>query len=102
MEGCAYRLVGVEPSTPTGVSRLDQAKLEAGVNVYAGSKVEWRSDYVELDGKTVLVVTVEAPRWGDHIRSFQKAYNPADKPKEEGSTTTRRSAGVRSDPLDRS
>jgi hypothetical protein len=83
MEGCAYLLVGAEPGgSLSGVVPIDQAKLEAGVAVYVGQYVDWDAAYVELDGKSVLVVTVEPPRWGDPIRCFRKAYLPAEKGKE--------------------
>ena len=61
---------------------IDQAKLEAGVAVYVGQNVDWDVAYVELDGESVVVVTVEPPRWGDPIRCFRKAYLPAEKGKE--------------------
>src|ERR1700733_7766983 len=83
MEGCAYLLVGVEPGgNLSGVVPIDQAKLEAGVAVYVGQHVDWDAAYVELEGKSVVVVTVEPPRWGDPIRCFRKAYLPAEKVKE--------------------
>lgn len=76
MEGCAYLLVGVEPGELRSIAPLDQATLEAGVAIYAGPEVDWRADYIELDGNTVLVATVEPPRWGDYIRPVRKAYHP--------------------------
>jgi hypothetical protein len=58
---------------------IDQATLEAQVNVYVGHNLDWDVDYVELDGETVLVVTVEPPRWGDPIHPVRKAYQPHEK-----------------------
>ena len=66
----------------SGVVPIDLAKLEAGVAVYVGQHVDWDAAYVELEGKSVVVVTVEPPRWGDPIRCFRKAYLPAEKVKE--------------------
>lgn len=97
LEGCACLLVGVEPSALSGVAPIDQAKLEAGVNVYAGTGVDWSSDYVEVDGKTVLVVTVEPPRWGDPIHPFRKGYLPDGKSADRmpaGAVFIRRSAST--------
>jgi hypothetical protein len=76
MEGCAYLLVGVEPRDLRSVAPIDQATLEAGVAIYAGPHVDWRADYIELDGHTVFVATIEPPRWGDGIRPVRKTYHP--------------------------
>ncbi len=81
--GCGYLLVGVEPQSLVGVVHIDQVKLEMGVNVYAGPDVDWHAGYVEVDGKSVLVVTVEPPRWGDAIHPVRKAYQPAQKTPDE-------------------
>lgn len=72
--GCAYMLVGVEPGALAGVTPVDAAKLEAGLAAYVGANVQWRPDYVEVDGKTVLVVTVEPPRWGEPAHPVRKTF----------------------------
>lgn len=75
-DGCAYFLAGVSPKRLDGVQYVDGARLEAGVRVYAGAEPEWRADYVEVDGKNVLVVSVEPPRAGDELRPAMKAHHP--------------------------
>lgn len=75
-EGCAYMVVGVEPGALSGVEPIDMAKLEAGVAVYTGAGAQWRADYVDVGDQTVLVVTVEPPRWGDSIHVVRKAFLP--------------------------
>jgi hypothetical protein len=72
--GCAYMLVGVEPGALVGITPVDAAKLEAGLAAYVGANVQWRPDYVEVDGKTVLVVTVEPPRWGEAGHPVRKTF----------------------------
>lgn len=72
--GCACMLVGVEPGALAGVMPVDAAKLEAGLAAYVGANVQWRPDYVDVDGKTVLVVTVEPPRWGEPAHPVRKTF----------------------------
>jgi hypothetical protein len=74
-EGCAYLLLGVEPGAVTGVEQIDPAILDEWTRPYLGSELRWDPDYVELDGKVVLVITVEAPRWGDPLYPLRKAFD---------------------------
>jgi hypothetical protein len=79
--GCAYLLVGVEPGALTGIEPVDAAKLESGLTPYVGPSVQWRPDYVEIDDRKVLVVTVEPPQWGDPVHPVRKSFlGDADKP----------------------
>lgn len=71
---CAFLLVGVEPGTVAGVEPVDAAKLESGLAPYVGVGVQWRADYVEVDGRKVLIVTVEPPQWGDPIHPVRKGF----------------------------
>jgi hypothetical protein len=73
-EGCAYLLVGVEPGVLAGVEIVDAAKLESGLLSYIGSEVQWRADYVDVDDRAVLVVSVEPPKWGDPIHPVRKSF----------------------------
>jgi hypothetical protein len=75
-EGCAYLLLGVEPGALHGVQQIDPATLEAWLRPYLGSDLRWDADYVELDGKAVLVLSVEAPRWGDPVFPLRRALDP--------------------------
>jgi hypothetical protein len=72
--GCAYLLIGVRPGLIDGVERVDAASLEDGVGRYVSRKVQWRSDYVEIDEREVLVVQIEAPNWGDPMHPVEKSY----------------------------
>jgi hypothetical protein len=75
--GCAYLLLGVEPRTLDGVDQVDPAVLEQWVRPYLEPNgPEWDADYVELDGKAVLVITVEPPRWGDTAFLLRRALDP--------------------------
>jgi Schlafen, AlbA_2 len=75
-EGCAYLLLGVEPGGLHGVERIDPATLESWMLPYLGPDLQWDAAPVDLDGKTVLVITVEAPRWGDSAFPLRKALDP--------------------------
>ncbi len=77
--GCAYMLVGVEPGALAGVGAIDAAKLEARIAVYVGANVQWRPDYVEVGGTTVLIVTVEAPRWGEPGHPVRKTFTDGER-----------------------
>jgi hypothetical protein len=75
-EGWAYLLLGVEPGALGGVQEIDTATLESWLRPYLGWELRWDADYVNLDGKAVLVIWVEAPRWGDPIYPLRKALDP--------------------------
>jgi hypothetical protein len=79
MGGCAYLLAGVSPGELSGVAAVDAAQLEAQVATYVGGNVDWRADYVTLEDKQVLVVTVEPPQWGDPAHPVRKTFNPSDR-----------------------
>jgi hypothetical protein len=76
VEGYAYLLVGVEAGALAGVAPLDPAKLDDGLSRYLGGAdgPRWEPDYIEVDGQTVLVITIEAPREGDRIFTLRKAF----------------------------
>jgi hypothetical protein len=40
-------------------------KIESWIAPYVGNRVAWEPAYVEIDGRHVLFITVEAPRWGE-------------------------------------
>jgi hypothetical protein len=54
-------------------------KLEARIAAYVGANVQWRPDYVELEGKSVLVVTIESPRWGEAGHPVRKTFTDGGK-----------------------
>jgi hypothetical protein len=75
-EGWAYLLLGVEPGALDGVQQIDPATLESWLRPYLGPELRWDADYVELDSKVVLVIWVEAPRWGDPPFPLRQALDP--------------------------
>lgn len=79
MGGCAYLLAGVAPGEVPGVEAVDAAQLEAQVATYVGRNIDWRADYVEVNHRSVLVVTVEPPQWGDPVHPVRKTFNPSDR-----------------------
>jgi hypothetical protein len=74
-EGFGYLLLGVEPGNLCGVSPIDSAQLESGTSPYLGRDgPQMSTEYVELEGTPVLVITVRPPRAGDRIFSLEKAF----------------------------
>jgi hypothetical protein len=54
---------------------MDPAVVEGKLTPYVGSREpRWSCSNVEVEGKTVAVVIVEAPRWGDPIHTLRKTY----------------------------
>ncbi len=74
-EGCAYILAGVEPGNLVGMEPLDPAEIDDHLSKYVSSgQPRWSPSYVTVDGKSVLVLTIEAPRTGDAIFTLQRGY----------------------------
>ncbi len=74
-EGCAYLLMGVE-ATSAAWNRSTRPSLQAGVATYLGPHgPQWNPDLEEVEGATVLVVTVEPPRLGDPIFTLEKEFD---------------------------
>ena len=75
LEGCAYLLVGVERQRLVGVLPVDSAEIEKKVNQYVGfDGPAWDFSYEQLDGLTVLVITVEPPRFGDPVHVLRREF----------------------------
>lgn len=76
-EGTAYLAAGVEPGIVHGIERRDVAQIEDAVSRFIGTDDDapaWSAQYTELDGRDVLVITVEAPRQGDPIRTLRRGF----------------------------
>jgi Putative DNA-binding domain len=71
-EGSAYVLLGVEPGMVHGVPHWDSADIENWLARYVQPELRYDAHYVEIDGKEVLVFTVDAPRQGDPIYCLQR------------------------------
>lgn len=77
-EGCAYLVAGVEPGNLLGAPVVDPADIDDQLSKYIlPGQPRWSPAYVSVDGKSVLVFTIEAPRAGDPIFALQKGYNNA-------------------------
>ncbi|GAA2418720.1 hypothetical protein GCM10010404_91660 [Nonomuraea africana] len=80
-EGRAYLVVGVEPKNLQGIKPIDVVDLGKGVDPYLGNPgPRWRPTYVNVTlpsgSAQVLIIEVEAPRWGDPIFCMRKALLP--------------------------
>lgn len=72
--GEAYLVVGVSTDgVLDGVPVYDNASLEGMLKTYVDG-LHWDADYVDFDGKRVLVITVAPPLPGDRIHSLVKEY----------------------------
>ncbi len=77
MQGLGYIVVGAQPGSVEGVTAVDLAKVDASLEKYLGpSGPVWGGVYVDVHGKDVLVVTVDAPRWGDRVYPLAKTFQP--------------------------
>ncbi len=75
-KGTAYLVVGAEhDGRLLGVTPMDHADLGQKLKTYIGGAVRWNPTSVAVDGKSVLVVTVEAPRPGDDFHTLLKDYD---------------------------
>lgn len=73
--GCAYLVLGAEPQAVPGVPAEDPADLDNWITPYVGADgPQWSVDYVQSNGQDVLIVTVEAPVWGDDIYTLGKGF----------------------------
>lgn len=74
--GVGYVLVGVSPGQLEGVTPIDPAILDDKLNPYLGGshgpRPEWSPIYLQVGGKSVLVIIVEPPQWGDPIFCLSK------------------------------
>lgn len=74
--GVAYILIGAEPGKVSGTQVIDTSNLEHGLTNYLGGDGPvWTPLYLQIDGKDVLVVMVEPPKWGDRMATLRKQSN---------------------------
>ncbi len=74
--GLAFVIIGAEPGNLTGTKSIDAADLDKGLIKYLGGDgPEWSPTYVRVHGKNVLVIVVEAPRWGDRIHTLRRQFD---------------------------
>jgi hypothetical protein len=78
-EGCAFVVVGVSPGDLLGTAVYDSAKIEAWLTAYVGrapNAPQWAHAYVEMEGKAVLILTIEPPHPGQPAWPCRKSYFP--------------------------
>ena len=77
LEGSAYLVVGADQDGVHGVAEVDVASLEQSLTPYLGTGDDaprWSCRYLRVDGKSVLVVTVESPAAGHRARTLRKKF----------------------------
>jgi hypothetical protein len=73
--GLSYVIAGAEPGQLHGLTTVDPARLGQLVELYLGSDgPAWTASYIEVDSRTVLVATVEAPKPGDRIHTLRREF----------------------------
>lgn len=76
--GLAYLIIGAEPGQVDGTAVIDAADLDNGLIKYLGGDgPRWSPNYVTVHGRDVLVILVEAPRWGDRIHALRRQLEGA-------------------------
>ena len=65
--GYGYLIAGAEPGNLAGITAIDHAVLRPRITRYVGPAPRWRAEYVQVQGRTVLVVVAEPPEHGDTI-----------------------------------
>jgi hypothetical protein len=75
--GIGILVIGLEPGAVHGVDRVDNADLDKLITPYVGAQGPiWEPHWTQYDGKQILIIEVAAPRWGDRIHCFRKAFLP--------------------------
>lgn len=97
-EGCAYLVVGAEPDNLVGTTVFDAAKVEDFLEPFVGGGTSgpgWSPTYVSVDGKDVLILTVEPPRLGDPTWPFRRKFtDPGERPIDDGDIFVRQLAST--------
>lgn len=84
--GCAYVVVGVSPGSLVGTPVRDTAKIDGWLTPYVGrapNAPEWAPTYAEVQGKEVLVLTIEPPQFGHPAWPCRKTYSPDPRTRED-------------------
>ncbi|WIE81092.1 hypothetical protein [Curtobacterium sp. MCSS17_016] len=75
--GCGYMVIGAEPSNTPGVIIPDLAQLEPWLVKYLGNDgPSWSPRSVDVNGQSILVITIEPPSDSDKIHTLRKTYTP--------------------------
>jgi hypothetical protein len=94
-EGGGYVLIGAEPNSLQGQAVPDSAELLNAVRRFTGhGRPLWDPRSVTVDGKNVLIITVEPPRTGDRIALLHKSFQPRKGPLVEEGTVFVRQPGA--------
>jgi len=73
--GLGYLVLGAEAGNVPGQAPIDPADLVAGIRNYVDNQgPKWSPLWVSHGGAEVLVITIEAPEWGDDIHTLQHGY----------------------------
>jgi len=69
--------IGIEPGSVQGVTAVDNADLDQMISLYVATDGPiWQPHWDQYQGKTVLIIEVSPPQWGDPPHAFRKAFDP--------------------------
>ena len=75
--GIGIIVIGVEPGSVLGVTPVDNADLDQMISLYVGADGPlWHPYWDQYQGKTILIIEVTPPQWGDPPHAFRKALDP--------------------------
>ncbi|NRQ32087.1 hypothetical protein HII36_09585 [Nonomuraea sp. NN258] len=92
----------MSPEGTKGVAQHDITELVRWIEPYVGEEIRWQPTYVEIEGDSgpasILVVTVDPPRWGDPIFCMRREVTSTSKDKSipEATVFVRRAEGTTS------
>jgi hypothetical protein len=75
--GIGILLIGIEPGNVQGIVPVDNADLDKLITPYVGADGPvWQPHWTQYDGRHVLIIEVDPPKWGDPIHAFRKEFQP--------------------------
>lgn len=79
LSGHGVVLVGIKDSDITGAEQVDGAHLHDALDPYVGQDgLGWDFTFINHPDGLVMAVTVDPPKWGDSIFTFQKEFSDGD------------------------
>jgi len=79
LSGHGVILVGIQGPAITGAEKVDGAQLHDALDPYVGQDgLRWDYTFINHPNGLVMAITVDPPKWGDPIFTFQKEFSDAE------------------------
>lgn len=76
LSGHGVVLVGIDGHEILGAEQVDGAQLHDALDPYVGQNgLHWDYTFIDHPDGLVMAVTVDPPKWGDSIYTFQKEFS---------------------------